>query len=569
MSSLFDFDSNQDIAFQAKTAGKAIIAAKYDTIKSTGEFLFNAHSSDEFALRCEMIDEHLSNISRSRLANVSDSKMKLVKALHTEWSLRHAKCNCKLAKSTCEMCADGELDSDSPLCKACRGKQASRRIAAPASDLLAFIAPAAVGVTLYNTNKMRKLLKNVREHLGQDGDLTLHLETSDLDRPTKHNINHCDVCHSIDAVKKQFKAPDSLPDDWGKESSRKVAIFSSKEYGDSGKKPDDDEGSHYYDGDNDDDDSKKDYNKDGGSPKDKQASREPAKEEALHDKLHEEWHRKHGDSPCTSVEDCKRKSSHYKNSSRHEAGIHPSFLHEIGNGIIQIGHFIAAPLIENRTPANSTRHDIAALGEAAVGGGAAARYYWKNLRFPPEESSELTDQGGHVRNIGPDDHFYDWQKNPHTGSRTALRKNSGWGDFDDDVDDDEDDEEECPFCGESDSPITARNVPPMGQNDMLHPGGPERICDDCWDELREEGPHGWGDPVRPEPWDFDKKVRWPRNPRRGSRTANKYIEHRGDSWVILQKGTGKVLSHHDSKEKAEASFRAMMQSKHGSSREQW
>jgi hypothetical protein len=46
--------------------------------------------------------------------------------------------------------------------------------------------------------------------------------------------------------------------------------------------------------------------------------------------------------------------------------------------------------------------------------------------------------------------------------------------------------------------------------------------------------------------------------------ANQYIKQRGDKWVILQKGTGKVLSHHDSQEKAEASFRAMMQSKHGS-----
>ena len=48
------------------------------------------------------------------------------------------------------------------------------------------------------------------------------------------------------------------------------------------------------------------------------------------------------------------------------------------------------------------------------------------------------------------------------------------------------------------------------------------------------------------------------------KTANQYVEKQGDSWVVTQKGTGKVLSHHDSKEKAEASFRAMMQSKHGS-----
>lgn len=46
--------------------------------------------------------------------------------------------------------------------------------------------------------------------------------------------------------------------------------------------------------------------------------------------------------------------------------------------------------------------------------------------------------------------------------------------------------------------------------------------------------------------------------------ANQYIKKQGDSWVIIQKGTGKVLSHHDSEAKAEASFAAMMSNKHGS-----
>lgn len=34
-------------------------------------------------------------------------------------------------------------------------------------------------------------------------------------------------------------------------------------------------------------------------------------------------------------------------------------------------------------------------------------------------------------------------------------------------------------------------------------------------------------------------------------------------WVITQKGTGKVLSHHATREEAEESFRAMEMSKHG------
>lgn len=45
--------------------------------------------------------------------------------------------------------------------------------------------------------------------------------------------------------------------------------------------------------------------------------------------------------------------------------------------------------------------------------------------------------------------------------------------------------------------------------------------------------------------------------------AYHYIRRRGDEWVIVQKGTGRVLSRHSSRAKAEASFRAMEASKHG------
>lgn len=51
-----------------------------------------------------------------------------------------------------------------------------------------------------------------------------------------------------------------------------------------------------------------------------------------------------------------------------------------------------------------------------------------------------------------------------------------------------------------------------------------------------------------------------------TRVANKYIEQRGDKWVITQKGTGKVLSEHDSEEKAESAFRAMEMHKHEGAR---
>lgn len=55
----------------------------------------------------------------------------------------------------------------------------------------------------------------------------------------------------------------------------------------------------------------------------------------------------------------------------------------------------------------------------------------------------------------------------------------------------------------------------------------------------------------------------------GSATAStkeaeyKYVKKRGDKYVITQKGTGKVLSEHDSEEKAKSAFRAMEMNMHG------
>jgi len=53
------------------------------------------------------------------------------------------------------------------------------------------------------------------------------------------------------------------------------------------------------------------------------------------------------------------------------------------------------------------------------------------------------------------------------------------------------------------------------------------------------------------------------NQRYASEDHYKYIKHRNGKWVIIQKGTGKVLSTHDTREKAIASFKAMMMNKHG------
>lgn len=50
--------------------------------------------------------------------------------------------------------------------------------------------------------------------------------------------------------------------------------------------------------------------------------------------------------------------------------------------------------------------------------------------------------------------------------------------------------------------------------------------------------------------------------RRRRPAQNRYIKKRGDRWVIVQKGTGRVLSRHSTKAKAQASFRAMEWRKH-------
>jgi len=335
---MFDFDDSQEIVFQAKTAGKSLIAAKYDALQVTGDFLFNAHTDGEFAQRCEMVDDQISKIAFSRLANVSDSKTKLVKALHTEWSLRHAKCedcNCgknrKFAKSTCEKCADGELDSDSPLCKACRSKNASRHESSemyltPLGDLIA----GGMAATSYGIQKL-------------------------IDR--------------------------------------------------------------------------------------------------------------------------KNKNKNYDDYSNDEDG--------------------------------------SSFGK------------------------------GHVENIRPESNPYDWKEEDHKDVQKGKR----------------------PFDWERDA---SRKLASEWDYGGYH-GGERSSCKNCnqridwnpYDKYWESGViFGQKDGQCP-----DGSFHTPMEDEQGhtsSRTANKYIEKRGDSWVILQKGTGKVLSHHDSKEKAEASFRAMMQSKHGS-----
>lgn len=50
-----------------------------------------------------------------------------------------------------------------------------------------------------------------------------------------------------------------------------------------------------------------------------------------------------------------------------------------------------------------------------------------------------------------------------------------------------------------------------------------------------------------------------------AKTANKFIEKRGDKWVVIKHSDGSVISTHDSEQQAEDSFQAMMMHKHGAS----
>ena len=89
-------------------------------------------------------------------------------------------------------------------------------------------------------------------------------------------------------------------------------------------------------------------------------------------------------------------------------------------------------------------------------------------------------------------------------------------------------------------------------------------CEDCGETAATDLDRPWD---HPDEFMGDCQARWNDGVYTATRKiANQYVEKRGDKWVVTQKGTGKVLSEHDTKEKAEASFRAMMSNKHGGSR---
>jgi len=121
MTSMFDYDDSANLVYNAKTAGKSLVTAKHEVLTKTGEFLFLAHTDKEFALRCQMVEKDIESIARRKMSSISDSKFKLVRALHEEWQLRHANCECKTA-AVFNASAD---DNDMSICHECHAEPAT------------------------------------------------------------------------------------------------------------------------------------------------------------------------------------------------------------------------------------------------------------------------------------------------------------------------------------------------------------------------------------------------------------------------------------------------------------
>lgn len=88
-----EFMDDDELVYQAKAAAKNIVSAKYEVTQKVGDFLFLAHSEEEFYQRAQVIDQVVDSTATRRLASVSDSKAKLVKALFQEWEIKHASCD--------------------------------------------------------------------------------------------------------------------------------------------------------------------------------------------------------------------------------------------------------------------------------------------------------------------------------------------------------------------------------------------------------------------------------------------------------------------------------------------
>jgi hypothetical protein len=118
MTSAFDFDDAINTAYNAKTAGKNLVTAKHEVLTKAGDFLFLAHTDKEFALRCQMMEADIESAAKRKMASVSDSKFKLVRALHEEWKIRHA---------SCSMCKSAAFKTAEKMCVECKERPATKK----------------------------------------------------------------------------------------------------------------------------------------------------------------------------------------------------------------------------------------------------------------------------------------------------------------------------------------------------------------------------------------------------------------------------------------------------------
>jgi len=148
---MFDFDDSVNIAYNTKMAGKNLVIAKHEILSKTGEFLFLAHSDREFVLRCQLIEADLERSALNKMANVSDSKAKLVRALYEEWKIRHANCStCKTAHGDMEPQILEELQEIEQMMQcmcgaSCKGQFNGTPQCAPGEGCAAGATPGACG----------------------------------------------------------------------------------------------------------------------------------------------------------------------------------------------------------------------------------------------------------------------------------------------------------------------------------------------------------------------------------------------------------------------------------------
>jgi len=206
MSSMFDFDDSLNVAFNAKTAGKNLVTAKHEVLSKTGDFLFLAHSDREFALRCQMVEVDIESAALRKMANVSDSKSKLVRALHEEWKLRHANCACKTA-------AYDSPDPSDNNCPACRG---SGMGSAPEYRTCS----GCGGIGTNESYTRRTQLNNLR---GPAGGST----KAELQRDMMEHQDRAEKQKAIDTQKGQQKTVNSVPGLKGYEASRTAFVVES------------------------------------------------------------------------------------------------------------------------------------------------------------------------------------------------------------------------------------------------------------------------------------------------------------------------------------------------------